>query len=260
MDYWTLTTNSNNDDATPIAMVKDKNNTIIDLKKKMEQTNLRTNLKFPQDILPIPYKPKDQTIRYYISGMSGSGKTTFSAKLLESYHKIYPKDEIILFTALEEDPIYDKNKLLKKIMKKIIVSEENIEEIAGIREDSLANSICIFDDYSIYDTGLRRIIETLKDTLLRRGRHYNISVVVITQKLLGGTKTITELQQCNFVVVFPLCSKRLELDSFYKNYAGFSIKDIEKLHKVKSRHLAISMIYPKYVIANNEVLLMTEND
>lgn len=256
MEYYTLALNSNNETAIPIAKISDPEKTIIDLKKKKDDQNIKKNVTSAHSIIPIFFKQPDQVLRLYVSGMSGSGKSTFVAQMVEQYHKLYKEDKIYMFSTLETDKAYDKKSVGKHIIR-YQLTDENAELLSEIREEDVRDSLVIFDDFLIFEPKLRKIVDTLKLALLRRGRHYNISTIVITQKLLGGHQTITELTQCNYIVVFPLCNKASELTTFYTEYVGLEKDQINQIKKIKSRWITFHMIYPKYIVSQHSVQLLT---
>jgi hypothetical protein len=43
---------------------------------------------------------KTERIVLYVSGMSGSGKSVYSANFIKHYHAMYPKNEVFLFSSL----------------------------------------------------------------------------------------------------------------------------------------------------------------
>jgi chromosomal replication initiation ATPase DnaA len=75
----------------------------------------------------------------YITGASGSGKSTFALNYLQEWKKYYKNGDIYVFSALKEDETLDKCKDLKRI--KIEGFEEEM-----IDYNDLKDSLVIFDD------------------------------------------------------------------------------------------------------------------
>jgi GTPase SAR1 family protein len=182
-EHYTLIKNSKNSDDVPIAIIKDGSNTVIDMHKSQHKTKITSEINSEADVWPIFHRPKQQNIRIYIAGQSGVGKSYLTAKILENYVKVYTTQRIIIFSALEDDPAYDKNPKLMNKIQRIMVDDANIAELSQIKEEQLANSLVLFDDF--YSSNkLGKVINDLKNTVLRRGRHYDTDVIVISDNLL----------------------------------------------------------------------------
>ena len=65
-------------------------------------------------IQQIPDKNTERSV-LYVTGMSGSGKSVYSKAYIEQYHKMYPKNEVFIFSSLAEDATLDKLKYMKRI-------------------------------------------------------------------------------------------------------------------------------------------------
>ena len=50
-----------------------------------------------------------------MAAASGSGKSYWTRKYIDQYHKAYPKHKVYIFSSLEEDPTLDALKYLKRI-------------------------------------------------------------------------------------------------------------------------------------------------
>ena len=62
----------------------------------------------------IPDKNTERSV-LYLTGMSGSGKSVAAKNYIEQYHKMYPKNEVFIFSSLAEDATLDKPKYTKRI-------------------------------------------------------------------------------------------------------------------------------------------------
>ena len=81
----------------------------------------------------------------YITGCSGSGKSTYTRKYLEQYKKQYKNNPIYLFSSLTEDRNLDSIK-----PKRVIIDESLVEDPMDIED--LENSCTIFDDIDVIST------------------------------------------------------------------------------------------------------------
>ena len=66
----------------------------------------------------------------FITGATGSGKSTFVANFVKYYHKLYPKRPIWLFSKDNEDPALDKIGIINRIK----LDEELLED-DGMKPD-----------------------------------------------------------------------------------------------------------------------------
>lgn len=253
MEEYGFSLNSTNDLAKPVGLIKNKKNDIIDLVKDEKRRIFDTN----DEVVPIFYTDKEQNIRIYISGQSGCGKSYLTSQIMESYKKIYDKKNIFVFSTLEDDPAYDKNPKLKNKFVRYILNNENAELLKEIKEEDLANSLVVFDDFLLFEPKLKKIVDALKDILLKRGRHYGIDTIIINDKILDGHKTKTELNQSNYVIVFPTCTNKKQLENFLDNYLGLEPNIIKTIKKLPSRWVCLAKNYPRYAIYQHGAFMLT---
>ena len=79
----------------------------------------------------------------YITGASGSGKSTYTKNYIKEWKKLHKNGNVYVFSALKQDETLDEIKYLKRV----IIDETLIEE--PIEIDELANSLAIFDDIDV---------------------------------------------------------------------------------------------------------------
>lgn len=262
MEYFTLAINSKKETAKSIAVRQDNSKTLIDIEKIPNKDEAKREYYSEKEIRPLFHKPLNQNIRIYIAGQSGCGKSTLIAEIVKIYHKIYNKQKIYLFTTLDYDECYDDDADIKKLMKKdkfvrYLLNQENAELLSAIEESDLAHSFCIFDDFLLFEKKLKNIVDTLKDILQKRGRHNDIDLMIVNDKVLGGLKTMTELNQSNYIIVFPFCTNFKELKTLYEKYLGFDKEQIRKIRSLETRWLLFNKVYPKYVVYKNGVVLLS---
>lgn len=192
----------------------------------------------------------------YISGPSGSGKTTYAVKLAETYHKIFPKNDIYLFsrTNYEDDPAYSK---LKPIQ--IELDESLVTEPIDIETELTGGSLIIFDDCAtINDKKVRAAINDLIMDIMEVGRKLNIWLILtshlpnMNDKKLGRT-VMNELQTFTF---FPKSGSAYQIKYCLKNYFGMSNKQIEEILQLPSRWVTVKKGYPQCVMYSHGVYLL----
>jgi hypothetical protein len=255
MDFFTLLKNTSHVEDKTIAIINDGRNTLVEMHKTHNKSKIVKEINTENDMFPVLHKEKDQNIRIYIAGQTGCGKSFITSKILENYVYIYPEQRIIFFSTLDGDKCYDENPKLKNKILRILVDPHDITEISKIKEEDLRNSICVFDDFSTSGK-LEKIISNLKNAILRRGRHYEIDSIVITDKLLGSAKTISELTHANYIVFFPICINAREIKGLFDNYLGLDKTLISKFMNLNSRWAMISKLYPRYCVSQHSVFLL----
>jgi len=171
---------------------------------------------------------------FMITGMSGSGKSTYTSHLVKSYHKQYPKNRIILFSNKDSDPVFDKLKYLKRV----IIDEDLIEDPITLHE--LKKTLVIFDDIEGNPSKKINIeLDRLRDLILQQGRSYKCSFVYISHLANNYKQTRTILNEANAITVFPAMTTRYALKYLLEKYFGFDKRDIDKLVRLPSRWITI---------------------
>jgi len=106
----------------------------------------------------------------YITGASGSGKSTYTANYIKNYKKMFPKNTIYCFSALNDDESLDVVK-----PKRIIIDDSLVTDPIPISEFS--NSCVVFDDIDVIsDKKQRDAVYSLLNQILECGRHHKTSV------------------------------------------------------------------------------------
>ena len=124
--------------------------------------------------------------RVFIAGGTLQGKSYIASKLAGDYHKIFPKNKIILFSWVTDDENYQ-NLAKLKMFHKMRIDETILDNPISL--DELHDSVCIFDDIEHFpDKEIRNELERLRDSCVNAGRHANIDVIVCRQNLLRRTK------------------------------------------------------------------------
>lgn len=193
--------------------------------KEMILKNGRTRLTFDPNI---------ERLVFYITGMSGSGKSTLTGELMENYHKLFPKNEVYLFSNKTEDPALDRHKFMTRVP-----MEEDLYE-NPLDLDMIRDSLVIFDDVeAISDKKLSAEIDRLKDLILQQGRSYRICFIYISHLANDYRRTRTILNEAHSITVFPQMCSAYSLKYLLEKYLGFDRKNIEKLLNLPSRAVTI---------------------
>ena len=177
----------------------------------------------------------------YITGATGSGKSTIATKIIQHDAKNRP---VYLFTNHETadpslQPIW---KRIKKVVLRHPIQSE-IEEIPWNKVE-LDNSIALFDDI-----GSNQDFKELRDQLLEEGRHHNICVIVVDHGIRPNRHNKKCYEECRTVVFFPfsnLPSITKILERYYDLPARIRRKVIENSVK-DGRYLIYHQASPIFV-------------
>ena len=187
---------------------------------------------------------------FMVSGMSGSGKSTYTASLCRTYKKQFPDNSIILFSNKPSDPVFDRLDYVQRI----VINEDLLEDPITLNE--MENSLIVFDDveYSSnkeIDNELNRI----RDLILQQGRSYHCSFVYITHQANNYKQTRTILNECNSITIFPSMTTRYSLNYLLSRYFGFCKDQITKICRLPSRWVTIYKSPPLITYSSGAYLI-----
>lgn len=194
---------------------------------------------------------------YYV-GKSGSGKSTLCAEKAKNYHKLFPKNDIYLFSILESDPVFDDMEK-KGIIKRVAIDESLIDD--PIDHNDFKNCLVIFDDVdTFHNDKLMKAINSLRDQILQLGRHNNISIINCSHNVnnTGAAAKFNRIimNELHCLVFFNKSANYHQIKYCLKKYFGFQDKQIEKLIKNKNtRWTCISSNHPQYIVTENLCVL-----
>jgi len=196
---------------------------------------------------------KDVVEKIYISGVSGSGKSTWVSKWLKEYKKMF-KNDIFLFSSVDSDAVLDKYKPVR-----IPINEDLI--IEPIEPYELRDSLVIFDD--IDTTRNKRFLITLnnlRDWLLECGRHHDTRMLITSHLLSNYSSTRRVLNEATTVVLFPKANGSYHIKNFLKHYCGFDKHQIKKFINLNSRWVAVRRGYPMIVYYEKGMYVVNTSD
>ena len=195
-----------------------------------------------------PYCNKDKREIYYICAPSGAGKSYFMNEYAKSYQQQYPKNNIFLFSKLDEDTTLDKNKKLKRI----IINEDLLNE--PIDASEMKDSLILFDDtMMIRDQALNKELnEHLLKDVLETGRHYNENVCITNHLINEYKKTRPLMNESTHLVFFLRGGNRYSMNYCLSKYVGLDKHQINRIFKLHSRWVIINkQTYPMTIIHQN---------
>lgn len=191
----------------------------------------------------------------YVTGASGSGKSFWCRRYMESYKKVYPDRPIYLFSSITEDDSIDKIKDLHRIK----LTPEILNE--DLQAEDFKDSCVIFDDCdTIIDTKMRKKVLQIQGSILQVGRHHNVSALITSHIATNGNETKLILTESHAIVFFPNNMNAKSLTYLLGGYMGMDTKEIKKIKKLKGRSVAFVKSYPKCVVSDKEVYIMGKED
>jgi len=207
-----------------------------------------------ETIQQIPNKQQERQI-LYITGASGSGKSYYTQLYCSEYKKLFPKNEIYLFSSINEDSSIDKIKGLQRfILNDAFLKEEIIAE-------DFKNSMVIFDDTDVISNkALKFKINSILNILLETGRHFNASVIYTSHIATAGIDTKRILNEAHSITIFPSSLGGRSLKYLLDNYLGFDKEQIKKVKKLDSRWTTICKTFPMVILSEKEAYLLKNDD
>jgi len=202
----------------------------------------------------IPNVKTERTI-VYVAGKSGSGKSYWSKDYINTYHILYPKNPVYVFSYLKDDPTLDVMKFIKRIK---IHDPDFIDSEFEI--DDFKDSLTLFDDCDcIKDKKLRKKIDDILTKILQVGRHCNVSCLYLSHTICGGHETKLQLNESHAIVFFPNGVGQRTMKYLLENYLGFSKNQIKKVKTLKTRSVCIVKSCPTVVISDKKIYVV-DND
>lgn len=200
-------------------------------------------------LFPIVESLKSKSIRLFISGQSGSGKSYFISEFLK-YNQ--PKGmPVFIFSPFKADKSVDSIKNL--IYMDLDEFETENQRQFDAPDDIPDNSIIIFDDIDSHRTRSKEL-QKIRDIYLEIGRHHNISVITISHNPMGGVKTKASIRESQYAVVFPKANQR-DTTKLLETYFGYTKKMVDEVLNCQSRWVFISKSVPSYFVFEHGVRL-----
>lgn len=187
----------------------------------------------------------------YCHGSSGSGKSFLTKKYCKEYKLLKPDNEIFLISDVDDDPSLADLKYIHIKLDKDILRDIDLS--------TLENSIVIFDDSDTpNDRELSKIVDTLKDNIAQKGRHFNISFFITTHMACNYSKTRILLNECSKYIIFPNSGPSKQMKNMFCTYGGLSGKKFDEIKRVPSRWCMLSTSFPNYLVFDHKIQLLDD--
>jgi len=204
------------------------------------------------NILIDPETKKPMRDTTYISGQSGSGKSTYLKKYVLNYRSAFPNNKIFLFSKLRNDDTLKDIKVSRFIIDNRLITEP-------ISYTDFPNSLIIYDDIdTINNKAIKQALDNFMNDILELGRHENISFVYCSHRPCRGKQTSTILNEARSIVIFPQVNNYKRL---LTEYLDFNLKQVYSLKNFKSRWVCIhrsvypaTMVFEKFICFKSEYM------
>ena len=202
----------------------------------------------------IPNKKTERQI-LYITGASGSGKSYYTRNYCNEYKKLFPKNDIYLFSSIQEDSSIDK----VKDMMRIRLDNEFLQTDLNVND--FKDSLVVFDDTDCITNKMMKMkVNNILNMLLETGRHTNTSVIYTSHLPTNGLDTRRILNECHSVTIFPTSLGGRALKYLLENYFGLDKDQIKKLKKLQSRWVTIIKGYPMTILSEKDVYTLNTDE
>jgi ABC-type dipeptide/oligopeptide/nickel transport system ATPase component len=202
----------------------------------------------------IPNPNKDQTEReiLYITGCSGSGKSTYACNYIQCYKKKFPKNEVFLFSAISED-----NSIAPVNPKRIVIDDSLITD--PLKCEDFTNSIVVFDDIDcLSNKKHREEVYKILNSILETGRHYYVSCIITNHLPTAGYDTKRILNECHTITYFPHSSGGRGIKYLLTEYLGLNKPTMKRIKNANSRWATIFKNYPNVCLTEKEVFVIKD--
>lgn len=210
------------------------------------------------DLIPIPYLDfnNKQRSAIFISGISGTGKSTMAFNLVKKYRDLYKDNSrhVILFTTTDEmDPAF------QKLTNMTYINIANDKDFLQLVPEHLKDKIIIFDDFeNLGNKALRNFTcQFIKDTL-ERGRKMNINIIIITHQTQNYQFTRPIIFECDTYILFP-SSNQNSFSKFATAYLGLSKQEIAQIIEDTNERfnfVCFRKSCPRYYLTKNKVQIL----
>lgn len=198
------------------------------------------------EIIPNP----DQRQVIYVVGSSGSGKSTICMEYLKKYHKMFPDNELYIFSGVKEDPLFED---LPTNTRFVDFDEDFLDYEIDMKH--FENSCVIIDDSDYLKGEYKKKMNEIKDTLLGIGRHYNTHVIFTSHIMFESQKSKMILREAQVVAYCP-SQNGYDGQRFLKQYCSLSPKEINFIHNLPTRWIYIYRDFPKLCVYDKGIFVI----
>lgn len=195
---------------------------------------------------------------HFINGKRGAGKTYSLAELTKKYVKLFPKNNVYLFSKKPSDPLID-DLISKRIDLEQFIKDYNEDNILDSTHFP-NNCFVIFDDIDMLNNDkpdkLRTKVFNIMNDLIQLSRDRNITVAQTSHMTTNREETKHALNGCScFTFFYGAISPQIK--NALKLYLGLSKENINRILKLKgSRSCTIFTTVPPVVMTEKEIIIL----
>lgn len=233
--------------------------------EKKKSTDFREYLA-PEGCHCEPFYRAKERITMFIAGPQNCGKSYFIAEFLDEYRHFHPKRPIYLLTGLdEEDKHFARHKIRKinmdaETLTNLSLEDLRVDDTTGKRTGCLL----IFDDTDrIPNKLLIKKVYDLMGVALSTGRDHatqngeaDIDVVITNHEINDYLRTKNILTECNYMVMFPQCSLKKQMDYCLEKVGMDRKMKDEIMNYNKSRSVVLHKTYPFYCVTMEKIFML----
>jgi len=187
-----------------------------------------------------------------VAGAQGAGKSTWCKNYMSDFVEIMPDKLMVLMSRVEDDKAFREFIKDGKMIPLDINDPELIENPIDAKKE-LANTLCVFDDFYLYDKDIQESLRyTLNDIMLncRDQADYgdDIYCLVTGHQIMDYKKTRDLLNEASTIVMFPKAGQHYHITRCMKVYIGLSKEQINKAMNLNTRWVACHKRFPNYIL------------
>jgi hypothetical protein len=198
--------------------------------------------------------PETERQILYITGASGSGKSTYTANYIKNYQKMFPERPIYCFSALKDDESLDVVK-----PQRIIIDDSIWKDPIDVSE--FKNSLVVLDDIDVIsDKRQRDAVYSIMNQILEVGRHFKITCIITNHLPTAGKDTRRVINECHSITYFPHSGTARGIKYLMIEYLGLDKHQLKKIKGLKSRWATIFKNYPNVIMCEKDIWLSANDD
>lgn len=205
--------------------------------------------------LPIIKQNELNAVNFFVSGLSGSGKSFYVSQLvnnIKSLDRFKDADVFLITGQTKPDPAYEDN--IEKYLKVNLDSDDFFTLTYSDFEDS----IVIFDDVnSLGNRAQEAFIFNLQKSLSENARKNNVALININHSSRDFLRTKYIVHEANYFTLFPSYNWN-DSRKFLKSYLDYDEAELKEIKKL-SRHTRAMTFHkqtPQYIICDHVIKLV----